>query len=440
MEELGRRASVVVREPTNEDDGYNEDDEFADEYELDNVDGHHIITHVPAGIVVTDETGTRSRSKSKSSNRTFNGYSMYNNSIGNNTNLTTTNNNSEDEDVIDDDEDDDDDEDEDYYDDEVNNPLNYYKAVPRTLPQIDIFTQRNPSNDGNDINGVNRPTEEYFHNRNNRQVSAFLLKAPLARLNENYPNNNTNNGLLGPSSISSKTYRSKKSDRPSSKTATIIGYSTDTDSYFIKNKNLFYQNNASTISANIDSHQIIHRLVARPPVDNQDKLLAEMAMLNEVKRKASEVGIYDAFPEGIEEKLRDLRQSHVKVIQLLREREAKVEEQKRRAIQANNNALTAGMSNNTMENSMSDNDISGSDRITAIPSNSLVEARGEPRSTGGGASGGASGTMGGATSASITTSGNQLSNIVKEMPAPGLMSNPETSRYIDTLVDTIKEL
>lgn len=424
MEELGRRTSVVVRVPSNEDHGYSEDDEYEDEYELDNLDTNHSIKTVPSRNLAPPKNIGRTRSKSRGSRNTeFNGYSMHNNnSTSNNTNMMI---NSEYGDVLDDDDDDDDDDDyfddddEDFDDDdERNTPLNYYKSVPRTLPQIDIFTQRYQKKDENDISGVNRPTDGYFRNRNHSQVSAFLLKAPLTQLNEN------KNGPLKPASILSKLPRPRKSDRLSSKDASSIGHLSDTDSYFPKSKIHNNHNNGSTISANIDNHQSIHRLVARPPVDNQDKLLGEMALLNDVKRKANEMGFYDAFPEGIEEKLRDLRQCHTKVIQLLREREAKAEEQKRRAIQANNNnALTAPTSNNTMYNSMSDVDIGTTDKITNIPSNFMADTRGM-----------------GATSTSITTSGNQIPKLIREMPAPGLMSNPDTSRYIETLVNNIKDL
>lgn len=72
---------------------------------------------------------------------------------------------------------------------------------------------------------------------------------------------------------------------------------------------------------------------------------------------------------------------------------------------------------------MSDIDIDAYDKVTNIPSNSMADTRGM-----------------GATSGSIATSGNQMPNTIREMPPPGIMSNPDTSRYIETLVNTIKDL
>ena len=79
-------------------------------------------------------------------------------------------------------------------------------------------------------------------------------------------------------------------------------------------------------------------LVTRPYVDNQDRLWGELASLEEVKRAAEDINIYRGFPEGLEEKLKNLRQMHSKLLLLLRERNAKLEEQKRHDIAASAHA------------------------------------------------------------------------------------------------------
>lgn len=419
MEELGRRASVVVREPSNEDDGYNEDDEY-DEYELDNLDQNRWKNGIemPGRVIIKDGNG-RQRSKTGSSSHRID-YNNYGKQRG------------EDEDL---DDDSDEEEEEDFEEDydnynEGTSKFPDYRVLPRTLPQIDIFTQRNEDNNVNGGNGKNNDPSQQFRPRNYSQVSAFILKNPFSKMGDSLSGHSKGSSLCGnyipPKFPNSSVPR--RSDGPSH--GTSMGTSIDNESHFMQNRNRFNRNpfsdntNTNNTNKNNNHNDIIpknvHRLVARPLVDKQDKLLAEMSMLNEVKRKATEVPIYDSFPDDIEDKLRELRQSHVKIIQLLREREAKLEEQKRRAIQATNNALTVVNSNATNINSTSDNDTN--DKITTSQSDTR------------------NATILASTSASITTSGNQLSNMFREMPAPGLMSNPETSKYIDTLVNAIKDL
>lgn len=83
------------------------------------------------------------------------------------------------------------------------------------------------------------------------------------------------------------------------------------------------------------NNQDTRRLVTYPPVDTQDILRSQLDALGEVKRAAEYENIYSGFPVGLETKLIALRDTHTKLLQLLRERTAKIEEQKRHEINAN---------------------------------------------------------------------------------------------------------
>lgn len=80
--------------------------------------------------------------------------------------------------------------------------------------------------------------------------------------------------------------------------------------------------------------QDTRRLVTAPAIDTQERLRSQLDVLQEVQRVAEHENIYDGFPIGLETKLVSLRTAHSKLLQMLRERTAKIEEQKRHDINA----------------------------------------------------------------------------------------------------------
>lgn len=96
-------------------------------------------------------------------------------------------------------------------------------------------------------------------------------------------------------------------------------------------------------------------LVAVPAYDTQERLRSQLDLLHDVKNWAIHEQIYDGFPIGLESKLGSLREAHTKLLQLLRERTAKIEEQKRHEINANvlANIPTIATSNSTRDDTAS---------------------------------------------------------------------------------------
>ncbi|SMN21210.1 similar to Saccharomyces cerevisiae YBR197C Putative protein of unknown function [Maudiozyma saulgeensis] len=76
------------------------------------------------------------------------------------------------------------------------------------------------------------------------------------------------------------------------------------------------------------------RLVTAPAIDSQERLRSQLTILQDVQRVADHENIYDGFPIGLENKLVSLRNAHSKLLLMLRERTAKIEEQKRHDINA----------------------------------------------------------------------------------------------------------
>lgn len=92
--------------------------------------------------------------------------------------------------------------------------------------------------------------------------------------------------------------------------------------------------NGGSISNTAVDIQDTRRLVTAPAIDTQERLRSQLDVLQEVKKVADHENIYDGFPVGLETKLVSLRNAHSKLLQMLRERTAKIEEQKRHDINA----------------------------------------------------------------------------------------------------------
>lgn len=92
--------------------------------------------------------------------------------------------------------------------------------------------------------------------------------------------------------------------------------------------------NRGAISNTAADPQDTRRLVTAPAIDTQERLRSQLDVLQEVKKVADHENIYDGFPVGLETKLVSLRNAHSKLLQMLRERTAKIEEQKRHDINA----------------------------------------------------------------------------------------------------------
>lgn len=89
-----------------------------------------------------------------------------------------------------------------------------------------------------------------------------------------------------------------------------------------------------TESEDLEVHGPDHygRLEAEPTRDSQDRLWTEIDALDDVKRLAQEVNLYDGFPPGFEEQLIKIRESHAHLLKAMRDRNARIEEERRHEI------------------------------------------------------------------------------------------------------------
>ncbi|CAI1761918.1 hypothetical protein SEUBUCD646_0P02080 [Saccharomyces eubayanus] len=109
--------------------------------------------------------------------------------------------------------------------------------------------------------------------------------------------------------------------------ANTVGNDTiDTDSVSYNGVSKFRRN---SVDIPLQTH---NRLEVRPIVDRQDYLWRGINALDDVKRQAQATELYDQFPQGFENKLMRLRQAHSKLLQVLRDRNAKLEEEQRREV------------------------------------------------------------------------------------------------------------
>ncbi|QLQ79454.1 hypothetical protein HG537_0C01010 [Torulaspora globosa] len=83
-----------------------------------------------------------------------------------------------------------------------------------------------------------------------------------------------------------------------------------------------------------DSHGPDHYgcLEAEPITDSQDRLWTEIDALDDVKRLAKDVNLYEEFPPDFEQELTKIRASHAHLLKAMRDRKARVEEERRHQI------------------------------------------------------------------------------------------------------------
>lgn len=87
-------------------------------------------------------------------------------------------------------------------------------------------------------------------------------------------------------------------------------------------------------------------LEAEPNKDNQDRLWTEIDALDDVKRLARDVNLYEGFPPDFEEGLTKVRASHAHLLKAMRDRNTRIEEERRHEITSK--ADSHGNSNATL--------------------------------------------------------------------------------------------
>lgn len=91
------------------------------------------------------------------------------------------------------------------------------------------------------------------------------------------------------------------------------------------------------------------KLETHPKMDHQDTLWTEIDALDDVKNLAQTIDLYEGFPLGFEDQLQKIRESHSSVLKAMRDRNAKIEEEKRHEITSKSDS----QSSNGLDNSVS---------------------------------------------------------------------------------------
>ncbi|CCK67882.1 uncharacterized protein KNAG_0A01930 [Huiozyma naganishii CBS 8797] len=300
-----------------------------------------------------------------------------------------------------------DDEDEDGEGNSINNDMQY-KVVARTLPNTDIFVQCEFDNSDIASSRYSRLASgggQHLPRRHSKTVKPEASTGPeLPHIAvSNFDESNEN--VQGNSAAEQPTQTSRRA------------------------------NNTETAGAPHPSQgfkprrkQGISRLVTHPPVDTQDKLFADIEQLDSIKRDVEEIGLYESFPPGFEGKLLKLRQGHLKLVQQLRLKNQKMEEQKRHQLQAS--ALSKIQSHKT-NGTLSEYEYTA-DAAASRASNSSTAAGAATTNTA---------TTTDANNIAHTLSSSPSANMVTDtMAMNSIMDNPETIKNMSSLIDTIKSL
>ncbi|QLG70625.1 hypothetical protein HG535_0A05660 [Zygotorulaspora mrakii] len=84
------------------------------------------------------------------------------------------------------------------------------------------------------------------------------------------------------------------------------------------------------------------KLETHPKTDNQDTLWTEIDALDDVKNLAQTIDLYEGFPLGFEDQLQKIRESHAQVLRAMRDRNARIEEEKRHEITSKSDSQNSG--------------------------------------------------------------------------------------------------
>lgn len=172
--------------------------------------------------------------------------------------------------------------------------------------------------------------------------------------------------------------------------------------------------------SDLDVHGVDHygKLESKPIRDSQDRLWTEIDALDDVKKLAHDINLYEGFPLGFEEQLEKMRESHAHLLKAMRDRNAKLEEEKRHEITSRTDSQST---NNGLLDSLNKN---ASNSVSRIISNAT------------GLAGTSAGISGGSTSKG---SGGKSSKHMNQNYM-GATVQADEDKYIQNMVDTIKAL
>lgn len=167
-----------------------------------------------------------------------------------------------------------------------------------------------------------------------------------------------------------------------------------------------------TNSVDLEAHGPDHygRLEAEPTKDSQDRLWTEIDALDDVKRLAQDVNLYEGFPPGFEEQLTKIRESHAHLLKAMRDRNARIEEDRRHEI-----------------TNPGDSHTGSNDHLNRHPTNSFSRIVSN-----------ATASAGAASAAGTPTPEKPSRNIDQDYMGPTVQANED--RYVQEMIDNIKSI
>lgn len=175
--------------------------------------------------------------------------------------------------------------------------------------------------------------------------------------------------------------------------------------------------------SDIDVHGVDHygKLESKPIRDSQDRLWTDIDALDDVKKLAHDINLYEGFPVGFEEQLEKMRESHAHLLKAMRDRNAKIEEEKRHEITTRTDSQST---NNELLDSLNKN---ASNSVSRVISN------------GTGIAGASAGNSGGSSNKGSAGKPSKPSKHINQNYM-GATVQADEDKYIQDMVDTIKAL
>lgn len=233
---------------------------------------------------------------------------------------------------------DDDHDDDDFFMDE----LMETKIIPRTLPNTEIFICVNDAYASKKFHDMNSNELAHYRSRNQSHISTFIKKSPFNQMSSKTSIISTNSNLNNPDK---SFYSLNIPRRQPLKVKRENSMETDNESHLNpvprskSNRHSYDQTfQKSHLHGSFDDN--MRRFVTSPLFNTQDKLLSDMNKLTAVKTQVKDINMYDPFPAGFEDKFKKLKQNHRKMRQLLKERESRKEEQRKKMTKTNNELLS----------------------------------------------------------------------------------------------------
>ncbi|GAV51988.1 hypothetical protein ZYGR_0AF04600 [Zygosaccharomyces rouxii] len=186
------------------------------------------------------------------------------------------------------------------------------------------------------------------------------------------------------------------------------------------------------------------KLETTPIADNQDKLWTQIDALDDVKKLASSVNLYESFPPGFEEQLSKLRQAHSQLLSMMRDRDALLDEDKNfngteiesgRDYDVGINKTITGNLSSVRDHTGGNGEANGANNLGADTKRPNTSA-----GTGTGAGTGANLEANGNVNTSVSSTKSLRPNGRRKSSATPSMTRLDEDKYVQEMIGIIKQL